>query len=75
MPNYAILPIGEKLDKGDIQVCPHCGKHGLATEICGKTFYTHRYGIFPCVGGTGEIIDETCPASFPKESPESAEPN
>jgi hypothetical protein len=39
--DYSLLAEGFKIDDGEIKICTHCGKRGLATEVNGKTFYTH----------------------------------
>ena len=41
--DYTKLPIGTKVEDGTIQLCPHCGRHGVAEEVYGKTFFTHSY--------------------------------
>jgi hypothetical protein len=43
--DYTRLPIGTKLEEGEIQRCPYCGKHGYAQTISGKAYYTHSESI------------------------------
>ena len=39
--DYSLAPIGTQIDGGVIQLCPHCDKNGLATDVYGTTYYTH----------------------------------
>jgi hypothetical protein len=40
--DYTRLPIGTKLEEGEIQTCPHCGKPGYAqTTDKNKMYYIH----------------------------------
>ena len=39
--DYILLPLGTEVDYSEIQLCPHCGKRGLAEKVNGDTFYTH----------------------------------
>jgi hypothetical protein len=39
--DYTRLPIGTKLEKGEIQICSYCGRPGYAQTIDGKKHYTH----------------------------------
>ena len=48
MINYTKLPIGTKLDSGEIQVCTYCGKHGIAEKHDDKIIFVH-----------GDVLDET----------------
>jgi hypothetical protein len=43
--DYTRLPIGTKLEEGEIQKCPYCGKPGYAQTINGKMYYTHSESI------------------------------
>ena len=61
--DYTVLPAGMKIDKGEIDVCPICGKNGIATKIGGEVFYTHTNTITENVHGRIEFGDETCPPS------------
>jgi hypothetical protein len=78
--DYTVLPVGTKLDKGEVQVCSYCRKNGLATKTNDVTFYAHRVGIAKrkvvennrLIEET-EIIDETCPQVLPA-TPKSTPP-
>lgn len=59
--DYTQMPIGVKIQKGDITECPHCKKVGVIESRNEKTFYFHRLGYKLINGGPPEIIDETCP--------------
>lgn len=63
--DYTELEVGAKIDNGEIQTCPHCGKNGLAEEVNGKMFFTH----FQAVGfddvGLPEMKWEWCPQPSP----------
>jgi hypothetical protein len=39
--DYTGLPVGTKLEKGEIKVCPECGARGLAETSGNKEFFTH----------------------------------
>lgn len=43
--DYSVLPVGLSLDGGEIKVCPHCGKNGLAEEVNKSMFFTHRQEV------------------------------
>ena len=43
--DYYRLPLGTKLETGEIQTCTYCGKNGLAELVEGKTFYTHYQSV------------------------------
>jgi len=59
--DYTVLPVGMKTDKGEIQVCPICGKNGVEVKIGGEVFYTHANTITENAQGELEFGDETCP--------------
>ena|ERR1700730_504234 len=40
--DYTAWTIGKKVDRGEIKVCRHCSRNGLAQEIHGKVFYKHK---------------------------------
>jgi len=39
--DYTVLPMGTRLEGGEIKVCPKCQRRGLRTEVDGHCFYTH----------------------------------
>jgi hypothetical protein len=60
--DYTRLQIGEKIDNGEIQICPHCGKNGLAEQVNGKMFFTHFQAVgFNDSSGQPEMKWEWCP--------------
>ena len=63
--DYTRLPIGTKLEEGEIQRCPYCGKPGYAQTISGKTYYTHSESISQIVNAAGswkiDIKRVSCP--------------
>lgn len=55
--DYTKLPIGKKLENGEIQECPHCGQRALLEITDGKKWYTHRCG-FTLAGGIPQVVME-----------------
>ena len=39
--DYRRLVIGQEMDGGEAQECPHCGQIGVAEEVNGVMYYTH----------------------------------
>jgi hypothetical protein len=39
--DFSKLPVGTKIDRGTVQMCPHCKKFGLLEETGGIQWYTH----------------------------------
>ena len=39
--DYTKLPLGTKLQGGEIKTCPHCQRLGLELQQGAKTFYSH----------------------------------
>ena len=60
--DYTILPVGMKIDRGEIQVCPICCKNAVAINIGGEVFYTHKNIVTENAQGVIEFGDETCSA-------------
>jgi hypothetical protein len=58
--DYRVLPIGTKIDRGEIQVCPRCGKTGLRTENENMIIYTHVEGTAISTDGSPEMFDQVC---------------
>jgi hypothetical protein len=58
--DYTELPIGTRIDKGEIVICPYCHRHGLKVFVNDVAFYNHRMGAF-LVGEMVQIVDESCP--------------
>lgn len=72
--DYASMPLGTKIDNGEIQTCPVCEKAGLAEKVGAITYFTH----FHTVGFNDKGLPEMDwkwhrhpPA--PKATPEAAE--
>jgi hypothetical protein len=68
--DFTTLAVGEKVVRGEIRVCPKCGKNGIAMEYPSMTFYTHTETVNFSADSV-EISDETC--QIRKENPKSAE--
>jgi hypothetical protein len=62
--DYSALAVGEKLEDGEIEVCPHCGKNGLAKPESGMMFWNHYLGG-PKDGDLTYLID-FCPKPLPR---------
>jgi hypothetical protein len=68
--DYTLLAIGTKIDRGEILICPDCGRPGLAEEIYGKTYFTHSQSAGVNNDGDIEMASDECPKETPKtESP------
>jgi hypothetical protein len=59
--DYTRLPIGTKIDNGEIQTCPHCGKLGLLEEVDGKKWFTHSQARGFNSKGSPQISWDMCP--------------
>ena len=59
--DYTRLPLGTKIDDGEITKCPYCGRNGLADTANGKTFYTHFQEVGFNEMGNPVINWEWCP--------------
>jgi hypothetical protein len=59
--DYTLLEVGAKIDNGEIQLCPHCGKKGLAEEVNGMMFFTHFQAVGFNDSGLPEMKWEWCP--------------
>jgi hypothetical protein len=62
--DYTYLPLGTKIDSGEIQVCPHCAKHGLLEVVNGNRWFTHSQSIEAV---TLRIQWTMCPRVMPPE--------
>lgn len=51
--DYTVMPLGARIDDGEIKVCPECGRRGLAVDDLDvhKTYYTHVQAISGTVVG------------------------
>jgi hypothetical protein len=72
--NYTALPVGMKIDDGEIAVCTECGQNGLRQVSGLKEFFTHVQGsgVDPKTGDllTGWVMHERLlPQSEGSESP------
>lgn len=62
--DYTWLPVGTKMDNGEIQACPYCKRVGLMTSIGGTTTYTHKL-VIRTDSESGEsfmLSKDQCPA-------------
>ncbi len=59
--DYTQLPLGTKIDNGEIKTCPHCGKAGLAEQASGKMFFTHLQACGFNERGLPEMKWDWCP--------------
>ena len=39
--DYTVLPVGTRVEDGEVKVCPKCQRRGLHVEVDGHCFYTH----------------------------------
>ena len=39
--DYTVLPMGARVEGGEVKVCPKCQRRGLNVEMDGHSFYTH----------------------------------
>jgi hypothetical protein len=53
--------------RGEIKVCPRCGRHGLAQLTKNGWTYTHSETITPKEDGTFFVNWDTCPKTSPRE--------
>ncbi|GEM_PF-3161382 len=68
--DYTLRAIGEKLDNGEIQICPHCGRRGLRTEVEFNEWFTHKEGMSIEGGAKMQVEWEMCPKTLPKTKPQ-----
>lgn len=67
--DYHFLPVGHVLKEGEIKVCPHCGKPGLAEQVNGMDFYTHAMGWKAGPLDLQQSILEMCPKPLARPEP------
>ena len=68
--DYTKLGIGTKLEAGEIQKCPKCGKHGLHEANEGIDWYIHQEGINFTKQGSFDLVLNMCPVPKPQASSE-----
>jgi hypothetical protein len=68
--DYTKLPVGQKIEDGQIEKCPHCGRNGLAAKVEGKNFYTHIEAVRMQNMDNAAITLDFCPAFQRKPSKE-----
>jgi hypothetical protein len=78
--DFTRLPIGTAVARGEVAVCPYCGKNGVKTKTNDIEYYTHeeRVGFdsngLLIVGWSACPTDEQVYESLrKKENPQSAE--
>ena len=59
---YTNLPLGTKVERGEIQICPHCGRRGIAENDQGAIYYIHAESLGRNAQGNMEFKWESCPA-------------
>ena len=53
--DYTAMPLGTKIHGHEIELCPKCGRNGLAPPgKNGTTNYLHRLGAIADLSGSGE---------------------
>ena len=64
--DYTLLPIGTKLGRGEIKICPLCKRAGLTKQVNDVLFFTHSQWAGVGRDGYPEIGNEECqlPASL-----------
>jgi hypothetical protein len=68
--DFSRLPIGVKIGKGRIQMCPYCGKLGLLEETSERRWYTHSVWRGFNDDGNPECGWDMCPkTTTPKKTP------
>jgi len=43
--DYTWLPVGTRIDGGEIEECSHCGRRGLLENIRGELVFTHTTAV------------------------------
>ncbi|WP_433965135.1 hypothetical protein [Tunturiibacter gelidiferens] len=66
--DYTVMPLGTSVDDGEIQICTHCGKPGLAENASGKMFFTHSQKVGFDQKGNPVIDWKMCPSTAPTTS-------
>jgi hypothetical protein len=66
--DYTVLALGERLEDGEIEVCPHCGKNGLARQESGKMFWNHYLGGAEDNNRVTMFPMDYCPKPLPREA-------
>lgn len=59
--DFTKLPVGTKLDNGEVEACPHCGRAGMVEKVDGNTFYVHSEAVGINEERKIEIKWEMCP--------------
>lgn len=58
--DYTALPIGTKIETGEVKICIYCGRRGLTEKKDGKLVFLHRMIKDP---DAMEVRWEECPSS------------
>jgi hypothetical protein len=66
--DFTRLPLGTNLGSGEIKVCEHCGRFGIAEVESGKTFFTHSETVGYDAESNPVLKWDMCPALFPKKA-------
>ena len=60
MTDYTQMAAGTKIGRGEIKICPRCGRLGLAKEINDVVFVTHSEWAAPNSKGEIEAGEDEC---------------
>jgi hypothetical protein len=63
--DYSRLPLGSKVEAGEIRLCPHCNLAGLCEEVEGKQYFVHSQTAGYTQQGGFVLTWEACP-KFPE---------
>lgn len=58
--DFTALPIGLKIENGEIQVCPYCNRRGKLEVVAGKSYYLHLE-ILSADAHTPAVKCDMCP--------------
>lgn len=59
--DFSKMPVGTKVQDGEIQICPHCGRAALLERVDDKEFFTHSQTVGINEKGGLEINWQSCP--------------
>ncbi len=59
--DYTKVPVGTKLDEGEVYKCPHCGRPGLLEIVNEKKWFTHSQSVGFTDKGIPQILWDMCP--------------
>lgn len=62
--DFTLLPIGFKIDNGEIQVCPFCERRGKLEIVDGKDWYIHSH-VLSAGANLPAVACDMCPRAVP----------